>query len=128
MGNDNISSFMNESHYMFVYWIVGTYYNDVSTLTLTVSIFRSFESIGSTLANGIGALHIKPMTNLIVAFALFVSAIPTTVLVTFLVPNHPVENNKVDNEISVDDSHQEDTTISAVVVPKTIGLGPEIGD
>jgi hypothetical protein len=128
MGNDNISSFMNESHYMIVYWIVGTYYNDVSTLTLTVSILRSFESIGSTLANGIGALHIKPMTNLIVAFALFVSAIPTTVLVTFLVPNHPVENNKVDNEISVDDSHQEDTTISAVVVPKTIGLGPEIGN
>jgi hypothetical protein len=79
MGNDNISSFMNESHYMFVYWIVGTYYNDVSTLTLTVSILRSFESIGSTLANGIDALHIKPMTNLIVAFALFVSAIPTTV-------------------------------------------------
>jgi hypothetical protein len=128
MGNDNISSFMNESHYMLVYWIVGTYYNDVSTLTLTVSILRSFESIGSTLANGIGALHIKSMTNLIVAFALFVSAISTTVLVTFLVPNHPVENNKVDNEISVDDSHQEDTTISAVVVPKTIGLDPEIGN
>lgn len=112
---------MIESHHMFVYWIVGTYYNDVNTWTLTVSILRSFESIGSTLANGIGALHIKPMTNLIVAFALFVSTIPTTVVVTFWVPSHPVEHNKVDSEISVDDSHQEDTTISAVVAPKTIG-------
>ncbi|KAL9097934.1 MAG: hypothetical protein Q9165_000260 [Trypethelium subeluteriae] len=84
--------FMNESHYMFVYWIVGTFDQDVSTLTLTVGILRSFESIGSTLANGIGALHIKPMTNLIVAFVLFVAAVPTTTWVTYLVPEHPTVN------------------------------------
>lgn len=81
--------FLNESHYMFVYWIVGTFNNDIETLTLTVGIVRCFESMGAALAFGLGAAKITPMVNLIVAFAAFSLAVPTTSLVVFQVPEHP---------------------------------------
>lgn len=83
---------MNESHYMFVYWIIGTFNNDVETLTLTVGILRSFESVGSAVSFGLGAAHgVSPRTNLLVAFVMFVICIPTTSLVVFQVPEHPVD-------------------------------------
>jgi hypothetical protein len=83
---------MNESHYMFVYWIVGTFNNDLETLTLTVGIVRSFESVGSAVSFGLGAAHgISPLANLLVAFVMFIICIPTTSLVVFEVPEHPVE-------------------------------------
>lgn len=84
--------FMNESHYMFVYWIIGTFNNDIDTLTLTVGIVRSFESLGSAVSFGLGAAKgVAPMTNLIVAFVMFVICIPTTSLVVFEVPEHPTD-------------------------------------
>jgi len=83
---------MNESHYMFVYWIIGTFNNDIETLTLTVGIVRSFESVGSAISFGLGAAHgISPMANLVTAFVMFVICIPTTSLVVFMVPEHPTE-------------------------------------
>lgn len=81
--------FMNESHYMFVYWILGVFNDDLETLTLTVGIVRCFESVGSCLSFGIGAAQISPMVNLIVAFVMFVVCIPTTSWVVFMVPEHP---------------------------------------
>lgn len=89
---------MNESHYMFVYWIIGTYNNDLETLTLTVGIVRSFESVGSAVSFGLGAAKgISPLTNLIVAFVMFVICIPTTSLVVFEVPEHPLEKGVLDD-------------------------------
>ncbi|KAL4977279.1 hypothetical protein BDW66DRAFT_165982 [Aspergillus desertorum] len=70
--------FMNESHYMFVYWILGVFNDDLETLTLTVGIVRCFESVGSCLAFGIGAADVSPMVNMVVAFVMFVLCIPTT--------------------------------------------------
>ncbi len=94
---------MNESHYMFVYWIIGTFNNDIETLTLTVGIVRSFESVGSALAFGIGAAKgITPMTNLIIAFVMFAICIPTTSLVVFMVPEHPKEK-----EVIIEDTESE---------------------
>lgn len=88
--------FMNESHYMFVYWLVGTFNNDIETLTLTVGIVRSFESLGSAVSFGLGAAHgVSPMANLLVAFVMFIICIPTTSLVVFEVPEHPVEKKKL---------------------------------
>ncbi|KAF2806584.1 MFS general substrate transporter [Mytilinidion resinicola] len=109
--------FMNESHYMFVYWLIGSFDQDVKTLTLTVSILRSIESVGSCLANGVGALKIKPMTNLIVAFVLFVAAIPTTTWVTFLVPERPTLDKDIEEE-------RDETWVNGptVVVPKDLEL------
>ncbi|KAK0636766.1 hypothetical protein B0T17DRAFT_89572 [Bombardia bombarda] len=85
-----IMRFLNESHYMFVYWIIGTFFDDIETLTLAVGIVRSFESVGSCLAFGIGASSASPMVNLILAFAMFGLTIPATSLVVFMVPERPV--------------------------------------
>lgn len=98
-----IDRFMNESHYMFVYWIIGTFNNDIETLTLTVGIVRSFESVGSAVSFGLGAAHgISPLANLLVAFVMFVICIPTTSFVVFQVPEHPVEKESLIPESTED--------------------------
>jgi hypothetical protein len=85
---------MNESHYMFVYWILGAFFDDIETLTLAVGLLRSFESVGSCLSFGIGAAKIDPMVNLIVAFVMFSITIPSTFAATLLVPERPVDERK----------------------------------
>ena len=82
---------MNESHYMFVYWILGAFFDDLETLTLAVGLMRSFESVGSCLAFGIGAVRTSPMVNLVIAFVAFGICIPTTFMATLLVPERPVD-------------------------------------
>jgi hypothetical protein len=90
--------FMNESHYIFVYWIVGTFDADVETVTLSVGIVRSFESLGAALAFGIGAARISPMINLAIAFVAFAICVPPTYMVTFMVPDHPRDSTKIGSE------------------------------
>ena len=85
---------MNESHYMFAYWIVGTFTDDLETLTLIVGIIRSFESIGAAIAFGIGAAQVSPMVNLIIAFVMFSLIIPSTSYLVFLVPERPVDGRE----------------------------------
>ena len=103
---------MNESHYIFVYWIVGTFFDDVETLTLAVGIIRSFESVGSCLSFGLGAAKISPMTNLIVAFVMFTIAIPPTVALTWLVPEHPRDFKKeLDNGSQKSDTKDESAAV-----------------
>jgi hypothetical protein len=77
---------------MFVYWIIGTFFQDVETLTLAVGLVRSFESLGSCLAFGVGAAKVPSLTNLIVAFAMFCISLPSTSFAVFLVPERPAEN------------------------------------
>ena len=89
---------MNESHYMFVYWIIGTFYDDLETLTLAVGIVRSFESVGSCLSFGIGAAQVAPMVNLIIAFVMFCITIPATSWAVFLVPERPIDASKGDDD------------------------------
>lgn len=83
---------------MFVYWIVGAFFDDLETLTLAVGIIRSFESVGSCLAFGIGAAQVAPMVNLVIAFVMFGITIPTTSYVVFLVPERPVDSRKIDHD------------------------------
>lgn len=85
---------------MFVYFMMGAFYKDIETLTLTVGIIRSFESIGSCLAFGIGASKgVSPMVNLIVAFVMFAIAVPPTTVVTFWVPEHPANKEVAFEEL-----------------------------
>ena len=98
-GADRIR-FLNESHYMFVYWIVGAFFDDIETLTLAVGLVRTFESVGSSIAFGIGASAVSPMVNLIIAFAMFGITIPTTSWVVFMVPERPVNLRKEEVETS----------------------------
>lgn len=86
--------FMNESHYIFVYWLVGTFDSDVEIVTLSVGIVRCFKSVGSALAFGIGAARVDPMVNLVIAFVAFAVCIVPTYLVTFMVPEHPRDQTK----------------------------------
>jgi hypothetical protein len=79
---------MDESHHVYVYWIVGTFYDDVETLTLAVGIIRSFETVGWCLSFGLGAVKISSMANQTVAFVAFVIAIPPTLRLTWMVPVH----------------------------------------
>ncbi|KAL1651405.1 hypothetical protein SLS58_000745 [Diplodia intermedia] len=97
--------FMNESHYMFVYWILGTFFDDIETLTLAVGLMRSFESIGSCLAFGVGAAKVSPMVNLIIAFVMFGITIPSTYAATLLVPDRPVDLRRAgeDGEMAGED-------------------------
>lgn len=83
---------MNESHYMFVYWILGAFHDDLETLTLAVGIVRSFESVGSAIAFGIGAAKVPPLTNLIIAFVMFAITVPSTSVVVYLIPERPVDH------------------------------------
>ena len=99
---------------MFVYWIIGAFFDDIETLTLAAGIVRSFESVGACLSFGIGAAKVEPMVNLIVAFVMFAIAIPTTTWATFLVPERP-ENVKLSYESSVDEWSAQDDDEPAVV-------------
>ncbi|CAH0023747.1 unnamed protein product [Clonostachys rhizophaga] len=102
-----IMRFMNESHYMFVYWIVGAYFDDLESLTFCVGIIRSFESIGSCLSFGIGAAKVAPMVNLIVAYVMFIIAIPATSYAVLLVPERPVVAKLDDSDSSGEDLRDE---------------------
>lgn len=92
-----ILRFLNESHYMFVYWLIGAFFDDIETLGLAVGIVRSFESVGSCLAFGIGAAQVAPMVNLIIAFAMFGFTIPATSAVVFMVPERPINLRKLED-------------------------------
>lgn len=97
---------MNESHYMFVYWIVGAFFDDLETLTLAIGLLRSFESVGSCIAFGVGAAKVSPMINLIIAFVMFGITIPATSAVVLLVPEHPVHaKQEGEGDASSTDSH-----------------------
>lgn len=114
--------FLNESHYMFVYFMVGTFNNDVETLTLTVGIVRCFESVGACLAFGLGAAKISPMINLIVAFVAFGCCIPTTTAVVWLVPEHPDEIDPTRLSDIEDESVKEIPVAGEEVEPKELAL------
>ncbi|KAH6634757.1 major facilitator superfamily domain-containing protein [Chaetomium sp. MPI-SDFR-AT-0129] len=101
-GSMIIFRFLNESHYMFMYWIVGAFFDDLETLTLAVSLVRTFESIGSCISFGIGAASVSPMVNLIISFAMFGITIPATSWVVFMVPERPVDLRKEDGQSSTE--------------------------
>lgn len=108
---------MNESHYMFVYWILGAFFDDIETLTLAVGLLRSFESVGSCLSFGIGAAKIKPMVNLIVAFVMFTITIPSTYAAVLLVPERPIDERKAaldESSIQLDKEQGNDSVVGDV--------------
>ncbi|KAK1755436.1 major facilitator superfamily domain-containing protein [Echria macrotheca] len=110
-----ILRFLNESHYMFVYWIIGAFFDDLETLTLAVGIMRSFESVGSCVAFGVGASQVAPMVNLIIAFVMFGFTIPATSWAVFLVPERPEHVRK-----DVDSSSEDGNSVVAAKAAEAI--------
>lgn len=71
---------------MFVYWLIGNLFDDIESLTLGVGVIRSVEYISSAVSFCLGAAKsVSPMANLVVAFAMFVFAVPATTWAVFLV-------------------------------------------
>ncbi len=85
---------------MFVYWIVGSFFDDIETLTLAVGIVRTFESVGSCISFGIGAANVAPLVNLIISFSMFAFTIPATTAVVFMIPERPIDLRKEDTSIT----------------------------
>ena len=86
---------MNESHYVFVYWMLGTFNNELETLTLSAGIMRAFESAGSAISFALGATsRVSPMTNLVVALVVYLICIPSTSLFVLELPEYPVDGRK----------------------------------
>ncbi|KAK4448320.1 major facilitator superfamily domain-containing protein [Podospora aff. communis PSN243] len=111
-----ILRFLNESHYMFVYWLMGAFFDDLETLTLAVGIVRSFESLGSCISFGIGAAQLSPMVNLIIAFVMFSLTIPATSWVVFLVPERPSQIRKDDDSTSEEETNSMEVSKAAEAV------------
>jgi hypothetical protein len=86
---------MNESQYVFVNWMLGTFNNELETLTLSVGIMRAFESAGSAISFALGATsRVSTMTNLVVALVVYLICLPSTSLPAFEVPEHPVDGRR----------------------------------
>jgi hypothetical protein len=79
---------------MFVYWLMGTFFDDLETLTAAIGLLRSCESIGSAVAYGVGASSASPLANLIVAFVMFGICVPFTTAAVLLIPEYPVDASK----------------------------------
>jgi hypothetical protein len=107
---------------MFVYWIVGAFFDDLETLTLAVGIVRCFESVGSCVSFGIGAAKVDPMINLIVAFVMFTITIPATTWAVFLVPERP-EILKLDGDVSSDEAPKSVAEVVNTKSPEDLGTG-----
>jgi hypothetical protein len=52
---------MNESHYIFVYWLLDHFDEAVETVSLTVGLMRTFESLDPALAFAAGSAKTTPM-------------------------------------------------------------------
>lgn len=102
---------------MFVYWLVGAFFDDIETLTLAVSLVRTFESVGSSVAFGIGAAAVSPMVNLIISFVMFGFTIPATSAVVFMVPERPIDLRKDDVSTA---SEEESESAEAAAVVKSV--------
>jgi len=77
---------------MFVYWLIGAYFDDLETLTLAVGIMRSFESIASCVAFCIVAAQVSPIVILFLFIFMFIAeALDTTLPFVLLVPERPGE-------------------------------------
>ena len=121
-GSMVILRFLNESHYMFVYWLIGAFFDDIETLGLAVGIVRSFESVGSCLAFGIGAAQVAPMVNLVIAFAMFGFTIPATSAVVFMVPERPINLRKLEDGGSSSQSEGEAEGVTVVDAKKEASI------
>lgn len=69
----------------YIYWLMAEIKGAKGDgdVARTTGILRSWESIGSTIAYAIGAVHIHNQTQMIVGFALWALTVPFTLLAVF---------------------------------------------
>lgn len=77
--------FFYESLQTYVYWLMGDIQGGQRSgdISRTTGILRSWESIGSAIAYGIGATDVSNQNQMIVGFALWAITVPLTLLAIF---------------------------------------------
>ncbi|KAJ4291011.1 hypothetical protein N0V90_010207 [Kalmusia sp. IMI 367209] len=80
----------------YIYWLMAEIKGAQGDgdVARTTGILRSWESIGSTIAYAIGAVHIPNQTQMIVGFALWAVTVPFTLLAVFGDWNRGVPEDK----------------------------------
>lgn len=109
----------------YLYWLLGakkgTQENgEVARMT---GIMRSWESIGSAVAYGVGATNVSNQNQMIVAFALWVGTIPFTLAVVF-VGRWSLTDEDEDGEVSggeLSGSDEEVTVVDEGIKDKSSG-------
>jgi hypothetical protein len=88
---------MNEANSCFTFWIIGIFSEDLQWITQVFGLMRSAETIGAAIACGLGgASNISATTNLIVAFAVYVFAVPFSFGAVWQVPDRPAKGEVLD--------------------------------
>lgn len=100
----------------YLYWLLGakkgTQENgEVARMT---GIMRSWESIGSAVAYGVGATNVSNQNQMIVAFALWVGTIPFTWLVVFMRRWSLTDEDEEDAEVSGGELSGSDEEVTVV--------------
>lgn len=76
----------NEGITVWLYWVLGTFDEDVNTLAHTTALLRAFESLGQAIPYGIGSnSHVSLMTHLVLAAVTFWLSVPPTFWSAWLV-------------------------------------------
>ena len=88
----------------YIYWLMAAIKGAQGDgdISRTTGILRSWESIGSTIAYAIGAVHIPNQTQMIVGFALWAWTVPFTSMAVFGDWNKGVPKDGLDNESESD--------------------------
>lgn len=97
----------------YVYWLMAEIKGAKGDgdIARTTGILRSWESIGSTIAYAIGAVHVPNQTQMIVGFALWAFTVPFTLLAVFGDWNKGVPKG---GDESTDESDLEVQSVDAV--------------
>jgi hypothetical protein len=100
-----------------LYWILGTFSNDMKDSSRAGGVFRAFETAGQAVSYGLSsASGIAPEIPLYVNCAILVLVIPSMILLINRMPNAPLRNDLVDEYGVVLDDTQRRTRKREVVV------------
>lgn len=93
-----------------LYWVLGSYDIEFDTLTLTASILRAGESLGSACSYGAGSSSkTSLMTCLIIAAVLWFAAVPSTTYSAWIVKDTDPEGS-LPQDLTKEDSAALSTT------------------
>ncbi|PWN48001.1 MFS general substrate transporter [Violaceomyces palustris] len=90
--------FVYEAQQGFLYWLVGTMPHREGTITRSMGVLRSFESIGSTFAYVVGATHWVNLNQCILSFSLWLTCLVPATLAVRTVPDHEVRLGEEEEE------------------------------
>ncbi|CAK4034200.1 duf895 domain membrane [Lecanosticta acicola] len=89
---------------VWLYWALGTFDSEVDTISLSMGVLRSCESLGQACAYGVGASKASLMTNLIVTVVVFFISAPATSWASHLINDRLNGEDSDSDDLSLPDS------------------------